>query len=98
MLWVFVCCFKQNTAYEMRISDWSSDVCSSDLFRELLAAPAVAQRNGDGALGIVLTDDEAVELGDDLARREEGGLVLVADDFRWLSHGALRCCSAGSRW
>src|SRR3546814_10196904 len=33
---IFVCCFlffffKQKTAYEMRISDWSSDVCSSDL-------------------------------------------------------------------
>src|SRR3546814_19170903 len=27
--------FKQNTAYEMRISDWSSDVCSSDLRRDL---------------------------------------------------------------
>src|SRR3546814_9416389 len=31
-----VCCFffffKQKTAYEMRISDWSSDVCSSDLY------------------------------------------------------------------
>src|SRR3546814_4513279 len=26
--------FKQKTAYEMRISDWSSDVCSSDLQRE----------------------------------------------------------------
>src|SRR3546814_5939998 len=26
-------CFKQKTAYEMRISDWSSDVCSSDLPR-----------------------------------------------------------------
>src|SRR3546814_6690749 len=26
--------FKQNTAYEMRISDWSSDVCSSDLLRK----------------------------------------------------------------
>src|SRR3546814_9915324 len=26
-------CFKQKTAYEMRISDWSSDVCSSDLFK-----------------------------------------------------------------
>src|SRR3546814_10296456 len=26
--------FKQKTAYEMRISDWSSDVCSSDLVRE----------------------------------------------------------------
>src|SRR3546814_4312524 len=25
------CVFKQKTAYEMRISDWSSDVCSSDL-------------------------------------------------------------------
>src|SRR3546814_5042293 len=29
MLFVFF--FKQKTAYEMRISDWSSDVCSSDL-------------------------------------------------------------------
>src|SRR3546814_10251011 len=28
---MFVFCFKQKTAYEMRISDWSSDVCSSDL-------------------------------------------------------------------
>src|SRR3546814_13706349 len=26
--------FKQKTAYEMRISDWSSDVCSSDLYGE----------------------------------------------------------------
>src|SRR3546814_8928573 len=25
--------FKQKTAYEMRISDWSSDVCSSDLYK-----------------------------------------------------------------
>src|SRR3546814_3041623 len=29
--------FKQKTAYEMRISDWSSDVCSSDLLNESLA-------------------------------------------------------------
>src|SRR3546814_19758164 len=29
----FVFFFKQKTAYEMRISDWSSDVCSSDLSR-----------------------------------------------------------------
>src|SRR3546814_4539359 len=27
--------FKQKTAYEMRISDWSSDVCSSDLLSTL---------------------------------------------------------------
>src|SRR3546814_8704550 len=29
--------FKQKTAYEMRISDWSSDVCSSDLRSEAVA-------------------------------------------------------------
>src|SRR3546814_1846490 len=28
---LFIFFFKQKTAYEMRISDWSSDVCSSDL-------------------------------------------------------------------
>src|SRR3546814_13799023 len=27
--------FKQKTAYDMRISDWSSDVCSSDLRRQM---------------------------------------------------------------
>src|SRR3546814_3464202 len=40
--------FKQKTAYEMRISDWSSDVCSSDLGRP--AAFNVAMR------GIVPSD------------------------------------------
>src|SRR3546814_15952705 len=38
--------FKQKTAYEMRISDWSSDVCSSDL--DALALPA-----GQGAAGAI---------------------------------------------
>src|SRR3546814_8883373 len=33
ILYVFY--FKQETAYEMRISDWSSDVCSSDLWQSL---------------------------------------------------------------
>src|SRR3546814_18420822 len=36
----------QKTAYEMRISDWSSDVCSSDL--ELVADDAVPRRSGAG--------------------------------------------------
>src|SRR3546814_6071663 len=35
LLCIFLCSvfffFKQKTAYELRISDWSSDVCSSDL-------------------------------------------------------------------
>src|SRR3546814_11990935 len=40
-LFVFFFFFKQKTAYEMRISDWSSDVCSSDLF--ILGRVAVAR-------------------------------------------------------
>src|SRR3546814_8293786 len=40
--------FKQKTAYEMRISDWSSDVCSSDLLEQLLviAFPESAEDRG----------------------------------------------------
>src|SRR3546814_2947434 len=39
VLFLFVFFFKQKTAYEMRISDWSSDVCSSDLYRDSPARP-----------------------------------------------------------
>src|SRR3546814_15367205 len=35
VLYAFFFFFKQKTAYEMRISDWSSGVCSSDLDRKL---------------------------------------------------------------
>src|SRR3546814_1694866 len=35
-LYVMLFFFKQKTSYEMRISDWSSDVCSSDLTRSKL--------------------------------------------------------------
>src|SRR3546814_8538934 len=54
--------FKQKTAYEMRISDWSSDVCSSDLvvMPELgLVLPGMVIAAGDshsttyGAFGVV---------------------------------------------
>src|SRR3546814_13833641 len=40
----FVFFFKQKTAYEVRISDWSSDVCSSDLAGAVLAD--LARRGG----------------------------------------------------
>src|SRR3546814_3237535 len=47
--------FKQKTAYEMRISDWSSDVCSSDLTlgkqEPLRRLPPIGERrlpHGDG--------------------------------------------------
>src|SRR3546814_18882516 len=43
LLWLYIFFFKQKTAYEMRISDWSSDVCSSDLNIEMRALPAPLQ-------------------------------------------------------
>src|SRR3546814_10752105 len=47
MCFVFVFFFKQKTAYEMRISDWSSDVCSSDLERDLIEGQLVLALAGD---------------------------------------------------
>src|SRR3546814_1780256 len=47
-LWLFVIgvfFFKQKTAYEMRISDWSSDVCSSDLLLPGWPIPIRTRRN-----------------------------------------------------
>src|SRR3546814_5326130 len=43
MVNVFFFFFKQKTAYEMRISDWSSDVCSSDLTPVTNVPPALLQ-------------------------------------------------------
>src|SRR3546814_1208090 len=46
---VFFFFFKQKTAYEMRISDWSSDVCSSDLGERFLLERLEAYRIGRDA-------------------------------------------------
>src|SRR3546814_16636375 len=62
MLFMLFFFFKQKTAYEMRISDWSSDVCSSDLphlpARRIINLDALAlghqrfgQRGGIAAAG-----------------------------------------------
>src|SRR3546814_6527926 len=45
--------FKQKTAYDMRISDWSSDVCSSDLIAGKTTAQTTNQRSiADGGVEI----------------------------------------------
>src|SRR3546814_1295130 len=41
---MFIFFFKQKTAYEMRISDWSSDVCSSDLDLALVLLATLGDR------------------------------------------------------
>src|SRR3546814_11085949 len=47
--------FKQKTAYEMRISDWSSDVCSSDLLAQLVAvADNLCLQHAGDALDAIL--------------------------------------------
>src|SRR3546814_1492971 len=65
----FVVFFKQKTAYEMRISDWSSDVCSSDL-----AAVAVAQVHAVRVGGEIV---EQRGVGDRDAVRETGRSAAV---------------------
>src|SRR3546814_6821067 len=63
---VLICCvfffFKQKTAYDMRISDWSSDVCSSDLTGggETVLRQHLPQHPGD--LRIIL-DEQNVPCG-----------------------------------
>src|SRR3546814_6620452 len=60
--------FKQKTAYEMRISDWSSDVCSSDLQQGVhpLAIP-VTREVPDAVLRPVGPDIVAVDDQDRIA-------------------------------
>src|SRR3546814_4893260 len=72
--------FKQKTAYEMRISDWSSDVCSSDLATN--AAADEAERHSTGRRsrreGTAETIVDAASLIAVAATR-----MSVSDTLRW---------------
>src|SRR3546814_1875466 len=68
--------FKQKTAYEMRISDWSSDVCSSDLVL-VHAFPDADIPVVQLSINAQKPPDYHLELGARLAKlRERGVLVL----------------------
>src|SRR3546814_7109238 len=75
--------FKQKTAYEMRISDWSSDVCSSDLRTHTDTGAAAAATRGverraycpRAEVDCVLRADLATALAGDAVQRE----ALLAD-------------------
>src|SRR3546814_11487600 len=81
----FICCllcflvcfffFKQKTAYEMRISDWSSDVCSSDL-QPLVGEVHVAVRGEDEIVAAL----EAFEPDTLAVRRHLSGLRIELQD------------------
>src|SRR3546814_6371068 len=67
-------CFKQKTAYEMRISDWRSDVCSSDLDQQR-TAEAVEARQGAQQREVVVDRLAEADAGieDQPVARDAGG-------------------------
>src|SRR3546814_9495026 len=66
---VFFFFFKQKTAYEMRISDWSSDVCSSDLIIEGIRDEVIAENGWQWREGCTEDEEDAgIDLNDTLAR------------------------------
>src|SRR3546814_1428621 len=69
--------FKQKTAYEMRISDWSSDVCSSDLrrARPQQHLPSLAVDDDEVALAHLGADADAAPDHRDLQGAGDDGDV-----------------------
>src|SRR3546814_12521232 len=90
--------FKQKTAYEMRISDWSSDVCSSDLpgarqrARQLQLEAAAVQQAGQ-----LVRDGERFQIADAGALQGQGLFGLrgrgqqAIQQFQARRVEALRC-------
>src|SRR3546814_15473116 len=82
MVVVLVFFFNQKTAYELRISDWSSDVCSSDL----LSAPEMAELPSrsakSGAAITVVVPPVPVAL-----QSPRIPVKLRATEYAWLSEG-----------
>src|SRR3546814_7684824 len=68
--------FKQKTAYEMRISDWSSDVCSSDLQRCIQALGLRGRQAGGRDLGLVFLA-QVLELVADIVEHHVGGVAAT---------------------
>src|SRR3546814_6192912 len=79
-------CFKQKTAYEMRISDWSSDVCSSDLLASpMLNHPLTSMMfcaPDEGAAALVMCRAEIAD------RYTDNPIFVRASEIRTRSYGA----------
>src|SRR3546814_4237072 len=95
--WLSFFFFKQKTAYEMRISDWSSDVCSSDLRQRIyghrlnaaalrsIVEDVVAGRYSDVHLAAFLTATAALPFDEDEAYSLTKAMVDAGDRLRWPS-------------
>src|SRR3546814_7863253 len=99
-MFVFFFFFKQKTAYELRISDWSSDVCSSDLgaMKPMLGFETITMAPIDPVLidTALLTDAELDWLNDYHATVLRSIGPLVPPDVRsWLEIQTAPICRAG---
>src|SRR3546814_14594450 len=95
---VVVIFFKQKTAYEMRISDWSSDVCSSDLPASR-AASAVAMRVAvrcSGSRNCATPARSDTALCSSITLIAANTLVLARSDERRVGKECVSTCR--SRW
>src|SRR3546814_4848108 len=94
MIDIFI--FRHKTAYEMRISDWSSDVCSSDLFADV---GVEADENGrDGAVTLrVGTQDFGMGHATMYAQviADELGVPFRSEERRLGKESVRLCCSRG---
>src|SRR3546814_2584891 len=102
---VYLCFFKQKTAYEMRISDWSSDVCSSDLGKKRPGRFAVrihrpgrraVRRGADAMLFAQITDLHVSLPGALLAGRSDTAGFLDRSEERRVGKECVSTCR--SRW
>src|SRR3546814_3615253 len=90
--YLIFCYFKQKTAYEMRISDWSSDVCSSDLSGHSARDRRQPRRNA-GEPGRRAAQTRADETEDP---RDELGIESFRSEERRVGKECVSTCR--SRW
>src|SRR3546814_11213735 len=78
---LLICFFKQKTAYEVRMSDWSSDVCSSDLVEKFIQLVFRDEIDGGGPALIDFF----------LLMQERGGWQYDAADIAYgMLHGLIQ--------
>src|SRR3546814_11833265 len=89
------CFFKQKTAYEMRISDWSSDVCSSDLAHASPRGPACSDSliaAGVTRVVIAALDPDPRTDGQGIARLQAAGVEVVFNVLPAEARAAMAPC------
>src|SRR3546814_10160683 len=94
--------FKQKTAYDMRISDWSSDVCSSDLYLNLDEVIRIIREEDDPKAKMMkrwkLSDVQAEAILNMRLRalRKLEGIVIRSSEERRVGKECVSTCR--SRW